>query len=227
MRALARLAVALALALALALPMLAVACSNDKDKQEGGATPSTLVPRRVPDTNLVVSLPQGWLADMPDPGPLPPPPPEGAKLALSGRKLLEARPGTPAPGMLITPVLHVFEDPWLPLGTTGVDYLVAQRTANQKALGANIRHVEAEPGRRAGRPSYHVRDEWTVLGPDGQSRDVSQEALLVLESAATPDQRQLLTGYTVVVTLEKAEFKTLQPVVREILASLRFEERTK
>lgn len=213
------------LAVAIALPMLAVACS--KDKQEGGHAPSALVPRRVPDTNLVVALPQGWLADMPDPGPLPPPPPEGGKLTLSGRKLLEARPGTPAPGMLMTPVLHVFEDPWLPLGTTGVDYLVAQRTANQQALGANIRHVEAEPGRRAGRPSYHVRDEWTVLGKDGDSRDVSQEALLILESVTTPDKRQMLTGYTLVVTLEKAEFKTLQPVVREILASVRFEERTK
>ncbi len=215
----------LALAVVLAMAMLAVACS--KDKQEGGETPSSLVPRRVPDSNLVVPLPQGWLADMPDPGPVPPAPPEGTRLTLSGRKLLEARPGTPAPGMMITPVLHVFEDPWLPLGTTGVDYLVAQRTANQAALGANIRHVEAEPGRRAGRPSYHVRDEWTVLGPDGQSRDVSQEALLILESVRAPDQRQMLTGYTLVVTLEKAEFKTLQPVVREILAGVRFEERAK
>ncbi|OGQ11424.1 MAG: hypothetical protein A2138_12465 [Deltaproteobacteria bacterium RBG_16_71_12] len=210
---------------ALVLPMLAGACR--KDKEEAAAPASDLVPRRVPDTNLVVLLPRGWLADMPDPGRLPPPPPEGAKLALSGRKLLEARPGTPAPGMLITPVLHVFEDPWLPLGSTGVDYLVAQRATNQAALGSSIRHVEAEPGRRAGRPSYHVRDEWTVLGPTGQSRDVSQEALLLLESVTTPDKRHSLTGYTIVITLEKAELKALQPVIREMLAGVRFEERTK
>lgn len=207
------------------MPMLAGACSKDK---EGGAAPtSDLVPRRVPDSNLVVLLPKGWIADMPNPGPLPPPPPEGAKLALSGRKLLEARPGTPAPGMMITPVLHVFEDPWLPLGSTGVDYLVVQRATNQAALGSNIRHVEAEPGRRAGRPSYHVRDEWTVFGPNGDSRDVSQEALLLLENVTTPDKRQVLTGYTIVITLEKAEFKTLQPVIREMLAGVRFEERTR
>lgn len=209
----------------LVLAMLAVACS--KDKAEEAPAGSELVPRRVPDTNLVVTLPRGWLADMPDPGPLPPAPPEGAKLALSGRRLLEARPGTPAPGMMITPVLHVYEDPWLPLGSTGVDYLVAQRATNQAALGSNIRHVEAEPGRRAGRPSYHVRDEWTVLGPGGQSREVSQEALLVLESVTTPDKRQALTGYTIVITLEKEEFKTMQPVIRAMLAGVRFEDRPK
>lgn len=205
--------------------MVSAACS--KDKAEAPVPESDLVPRRVPDSNLVIPLPKGWLADMPDPGPPPPPPPDGAKLILSGRLLLEARPGTPAPGMMMTPVLHVYEDPWLPLGSTGVDYLVAQRAANQQALGANIRHVEAEPGRRAGRPSYHVRDEWTVLGAGGQSRDVSQEALLLLEGATTPDQRQMLRGYTIVVTMEKAEFQGLQPVVREILAGVKFEERTK
>lgn len=207
----------------LAALMVSAACSKDKGVE---AAKSELVPRRVPDTNLVIALPKGWLADMPDPGPLPPPPPDGAKLSLSGRKLLEARPGTPAPGMMITPVLHVYEDPWLPLGSTGVDYLVAQRATNQAALGANIRHVEAEPGRRAGRPSYHVRDEWTVLGSAGQSRDVSQEALLLLEGVTTPDQRQMLSGYTIVITMEKAEFQSLQPVVREILAGVKFEERT-
>ena len=210
-----------------ALLALMVASSCSKDKPSDEAPAGDLVPRRVPDTNLVVLLPKGWLADMPDPGPLPQAPPEGSKLTLSGRKLLEARPGTPAPGMMITPVLHVFEDPWLPPGSTGVDYLVAQRSTNQAALGSNIRHVEAEPGRRDGRPSYHVRDEWTVVGPNGQSRDVSQEALLVLESVTTPDKRQALMGYTIVITLEKAEFQTMQPAIREILAKVRFEDRGK
>jgi hypothetical protein len=70
-----------------------------------------------------------------------------------------------------------------------------------------------------------VRDEWTVLGAGGQGRDVSQEALLILESVTTPDKRQMLTGYTIVITLEKAEFKSLQPVIREMLAGVRFEGR--
>ena len=36
----------------------------------------------------------------------------------------------------------------------------------------------------------------------------------------------MLSGYTIVITMEKAEFQSLQPVVREILAGVKFEERT-
>jgi hypothetical protein len=32
-------------------------------------------------------------------------------------------------------------------------------------------------------------------------------------------------GYTVVITMEKGEFESLQPLVREMLASVVFEER--
>jgi hypothetical protein len=107
-----------------------------------------------------------------------------------------------------------------------MDYLVAQRTSNAVAIGANIRHVEAEPSRREGRPTYHIRDEWNVLAAD-QSREVSQEALLLLDTATTPDNKPAMHGYTVVITMEKVEFEAMQPVVREILGSVRFEARDK
>jgi hypothetical protein len=183
-----------------------------------------LVRRRVPDSELILALPKGWLVEMPDPGPQPPPPPPGTPIDLKTRVLLQARPGTPAPGMLVVPQLLVLEDPWLPVGTTGVDYLVAQRAANQTVIGTNIRHVDAEPSRREGRPTYHIRDEWTVQA-GGNSRDVSQEALLILDDATMPGGGAGVHGYTVVITLEKKEFATLQPLVREILASVRFEPR--
>lgn len=211
--------------------MLSDACTCGKSEEAApepaGPIDDELVVRRVPDTNLVVSLPKGWLIDMTDPGPLPKPPANATKIELQTRKLLEARPGTPFPGTLVTPLLQVLEDPWLPVGTTGVDYLVAQRAANQGVIGANIRHVDAEPSRREGRPTYHIRDEWTVKGKDGQSRDVSQEALLLLETATTPDGQAAMHGYTVVITMEKIEFKSMQPVVRAILNSVHFDEREK
>ncbi len=184
-----------------------------------------LVRRRVPDTDLVVALPNGWQLEMPNPGPLPPVPAPGSALQLQTRMLVSARPGLPAPGMLVAPWLQVLCDPWLPVGTTGVDYLVAQRASNQVAVGTNIRHVDAEPSRRQGRPSYHVRDEWTVKGPDGAERIMSQEAVLVLDDATTPEGQVAVRGYTVVITMEKGEFESLQPLVRAILASIVFEER--
>jgi hypothetical protein len=183
-----------------------------------------LVRRRVPDTELVVALPKGWQLEMPDPGPLPEVPAPGSSLRLQTRMLVSARPGLPAPGMLVAPWLQVLFDPWLPVGTTGVDYLVAQRASNQVAVGTNIRHVDAEPSRRQGRPSYHVRDEWTVKGPDGAERVMSQEAVLILDDATTPDGQVAVHGFTVVITMEKGEFEALQPVVRAILASIVFEE---
>ena len=114
-------------------------CGGSTEAAQPTAPAVDLSPRRVPDTDLVVALPQGWRIDLPDPGPMPDaPPPTDTRITLHTRTLLEARPGTPAPGMLVTPQLFVFLDPWLPLGTTGVDYLVAQRTANQRVIGANI-----------------------------------------------------------------------------------------
>lgn len=186
-----------------------------------------LVKRRVPDTDIVIALPKGWQIEMPNPGALPPPPgPDVTKIVLKTRTLLVARPGTLAPGTLVAPKLEVLEDPWLPVGTTGVDYLVAQRASNSTTIGANIRHVDAEPSRREGRPAYHIRDEWTVLAAN-QSREMSQEALLLLETATTPDKQAAMHGYTVVITMEKLEFDAMQPVVREIISSVRFESRDK
>ncbi|MDP2344901.1 MAG: hypothetical protein Q8O67_28405 [Deltaproteobacteria bacterium] len=182
-----------------------------------------LVRRRVPDTELILGLPKGWLIETPNPGPMPPPS-TSTKVELRTRTLLSARPGTPAPGTLVAPQLLVLEDPWLPLGTTGVDYLVAQRAANQTVIGTNIRHVDAEPSRREGRPSYHVRDEWTVQG-QSFSKEISQEALLILDDVKAPDGSAAMHGYTVVITLEKGEFARLQPLVREIFSTVHFEER--
>lgn len=178
----------------------------------------------MPDTNLVLAIPKGWQLDMPVPGPLPTPPPPNTPIRLNTRMLASARPGSPAPGMLVAPWLQVLEDPWLPVGTTGVDYLVAQRSSNQLALHTNIRHVEAEPSRRQGRPSYHIRDEWNVQAPDGRDRVISQEALLILESATTADGAVGVHGYTVLITLEKGEFESMQPLVRAILESVVFED---
>ena len=183
-----------------------------------------LVRRRVPDCDLILALPKGWIVEMVDPGPQPALPPAGSPISLRTRTLLQARPGTPAPGMLVAPQLLILEDPWLPIGTTGVDYLVAQRAANQEVIGTNIRHVDAEPSRREGRPSYHIRDEWTVEAA-GNRREISQEALLILDDAIMPGGGAGVHGYTVVVTLEKQEFATMQPLVRAILASVHFEKR--
>lgn len=223
---LARIVVVSAIVVVAGLQGPACTC---EDAPEGGgpAAPKVdeLIVKRVPDTNIVVSLPKGWLVEMPNPGPLPKPDPAQTKVMLQTRTLLEARPGTPFKGTLVTPLLQVLEDPWLPVGTTGVDYLVAQRAANQQVIGANIRHVDAEPSRREGRPTYHIRDEWTVKGPDGTSRDVSQEALLMLETATTPDGGPAMHGYTVVITMEKVEFASMQPTVRAILDTVRFDQR--
>jgi hypothetical protein len=205
--------------------MVLGSCRCGKAEEEAAETPpiEELVRRRVPDTDLIVGVPKGWQLEMPDPGPLPAPPAPGTPIELKTRMLVSARPGSPAPGMLVAPHLMILEDPWLPIGTTGVDYLVAQRAANQAVIGTNIRHVDAEPSRRQGRPSYHIRDEWTVQGPDGSSKTLSQEALLILNDATAPDGQVAVHGYTVVVTLEKAEFEKMQPLVRAILASAVFE----
>lgn len=212
----------------LVVAILGGGCSCGKDADDAPAKKAfldELVRRRVPDTELVVALPKGWLIETPNPGPMPPPVPGATKIELKTRTLLSARPGTPAPGTLVAPQLLVLEDPWLPTGTTGVDYLVAQRASNQAALGLDIRHVDAEPSRREGRPTYHIRDEWTVRGATF-NKTLSQEALLILDDVKAPDGSAALHGYTVVITLEKTEFEKLQPLVREILASVKFEEKS-
>ena len=180
-----------------------------------------LQPKRIPDSDLVLSLPKGWLVELPRAAAVPDEPKTyPTKIELKTRKLLEARPGTPAANTLVPPILLVLHDPWLPVGTSAVDYLQAQRQSNQAVIGTAIRHVDAEPSRRGGRPTYHIRDEWTVTGKDGAVTEVSQEALLLVEA-----QKAGLDGYTVVITLEKKEFETFQPVVRAILDSVRFEPR--
>jgi hypothetical protein len=214
----------LALAVTLGAVVDGCTCGGKTDDAPKKGVLDELVRRRVPDTDLVVALPKGWLIETPDPGPMPAPVPGQTKIELKTRTLLSARPGTPAPGTLVAPQLLVLEDPWLPLGTTGVDYLVAQRAANHAVIGSDVRHVDAEPSRREGRPSYHVRDEWTVRGATFD-KDLSQEALLLLDDVKAPDGSAAIHGYTVVITLEKGEFAKLQPLVREILASVRFEER--
>jgi hypothetical protein len=215
------------LALAFCVVIVVDACRCGKADEPAAPVRHSLeelVPRRVPDTDLVLSLPKGWIVTMPDPGPMPPPPAAGSKIELKTRTLLVAGPGTPAKGTLVPPRLLVLEDPWLPVGTTGVDYLVAQRAANQAVIGENIRHVEAEPSRRQGRPTFHVRDEWTVTA-ETMTRGVSQEALLLLNDATAPDGSAAVHGYTVVITLEKIEFDALQLLVRDIYSSVRFEDR--
>jgi hypothetical protein len=217
---------------ALSLVLVLGACRDKNAKPQPTAPPGTaaaanapphveLVPRRVPDSDMVISIPKGWLVELPDPGAVPAQPKNQTKVELRTRTLLEARPGTPAPDTFVAPILLVLHDPWLPLGTTAVDYLVAQRASNQAVIGPNIKHVDAEPSRRHGRPTYYIRDEWTVTGKGDQVVEVSQEALLIVDA-----QRAGLDGYTVVITLEKKEFQTFQPIVRQILESVRFEPRS-
>ena len=69
-------------------------------------------------------------------------------------------------------------------------------------------------------------DEWTVRA-ETFSKDISQEALLILDDVTAPDGSAAMHGYTVVITLEKTEFEKLQPLVREILASVQFDESLK
>ncbi len=140
------------------------------------------------------------------------------------RTLVIARPPDVRPGSLVAPMLMILHDPWLPRGTTGVDYLVAQRATNQAVIGGNIRHVEAEPSRRQGRPSYHIRDEWKVPGPNGMEAEVSQEALLLLDADANNGGRWL-HGYAVVITMEKRDLALYEPYVRAILESVGFKDR--
>jgi hypothetical protein len=211
------------------------ACSCDKppddttDKSKPSAMlPSTLSKKRVPGTSLALALPKSWEVKMEDPGPLPPKPTgpvDITSLKLNTRTLLQARPGQPGPGHLVAPMILVLEDPWLPLGAGAVDYLVAQRAANAAVIGSAVRHVDAEPSRREGRPAYIIRDEWTVPGKTPEdARDLTQDALLILEAVAPANDSEQpgLHGYTVVVTMEKSEREGLDKLVRAVLDSVEF-----
>ena len=205
-------------------------CARDKtpvaaSDAKGAPVGALQAAKKVPGTNLLVPVPNGWIVDVTEPGPRPAPAavPDDAVVPLHTRTLLSARPAAPTPGMLVAPALLVLEDPWLPIGTTGVDYLVAQRHSNQAVLGDHVRHVEAEPTRRDGRPAYHVRDAWTVDGDNETHRDVSQEALLLIDAQAMPDGATGLVGYTVVLTLEQAERDALDPILRGVLSGVHFE----
>jgi hypothetical protein len=161
---------------------------------------------------------------MPDPGPLPPAVVTTGALQLQSRTLLQARPGQAGEGHLVAPSILVLEDPWLPVGTAAVDYLVAQRASNAKIIGSAIRHVDAEPSRRQGRPAYIIRDEWSVTVGNAAPRDLSQDALLLLDAVPpTSDGAQpAVHGYTVVITMEKQEREQLDLLVRQVLDSVEF-----
>ena len=57
------------------------------------------------------------------------------------------------------------------------------------------------------------------------NKEISQEALLILDDVKAPDGSAAMHGYTVVITLEKVEFQRLQPLLREIFKSVHFEDR--
>lgn len=223
-------------------PLCAASCKRGKGAPDAGPE-EPLVLRRVPDAPLVMAVPKSWSIEIPDvppllqpdAGPAPAEAADGGAAAVDGgartgveaaaaaypmrtRTLLVARPPEPREGSLVRPMLMVLHDPWLPKGTTAVDYLVAQRASNQAAVGS-IQHVDAEPSRRDGRPAYHVRDEWSVDGPGGMQAKVAQEALLLLDSDGA-----WLHGYAVVLTMEKRDLPAYERDLRRVLESVRFKD---
>jgi hypothetical protein len=111
--------------------------------------------------------------------------------------------------------VEIFHDAYLPTGSTAMDYLRAQRRAQEEVV-TKTRHLDAEPGRRDGRPTYRVRDEWDLdLGASRAS--VAQDSLLLVDAA-----NEALHGYAVVVTLMRDDRPALEPVVRAILDSVGF-----
>lgn len=218
------------------LALAACAACKDPPPPVVDSGVEALVLRRIPDAPIVVSIPKSWSIETPELPPLIEPKETKSPHAKDGgltaveaaaaayprtsRVLLRARPPAPRPGSLVPATLLVLHDPWLPKGTTGVDYLVAQRATNQAVVGSRIQHVEAEPSRRQGRPAYTIRDEWTVPGPNGAIAPVAQEALLLLDADGA-----WLHGYAVVVTLEKRDLPALHPTIRAILASVGFKDR--
>ena len=198
---------------------------------------------RVVGTPLELRVPPDWrVADI-DPEDLAPPPgthPDGqgdggttetdpgeARIKLTGRLMFSARAPKGARGEgEAAPRIEIFHDPWLPVGTSARDYLETQREENERAVregkggAARIRHVESERSRRDGRPTYHVRDEFTFK-VGSQRAVVSQESLLLVDQ----DDNELLHGYTVVMTMTQEDLEQLDITRRAVIGSVHFAKR--
>jgi len=221
------------LILALALALAPAACKKDDDaaaSSESGA-PVELMRLRLDAAPLEIKIPTTWYVENIDPGEVPPAPSSDGGTAnappvlnLTGRLIFAATAPESARGKKYAkPRLQIFHDPWIPAGTTAVDYLAAQRSQNEAAIrsaGAGtvseIRHVEAERSRRQGRPAYMVRDEWDYGEGELKTR-VSQSTLLLINQ-----EGEALHGYALVVTLINEDLDALAPVVRQILDTVRF-----
>ena len=177
----------------------AAACSKDKQEETAQLT----VPRRVPDTNSSSCCRRAGSPRCPT-RPLPPPQPEGPSWRCRGASSSRP-PGTPARGMMITPVLHARGTLAAAL-STGVDYPWRSAT-NQAALGPPSA-TSSRTGSIRGAPELPCARRVDRARPGWSEHRGQPEALPVPESVTTPDKRQALTGCTIVITLEKAEFKT-------------------
>jgi hypothetical protein len=215
--------------LALLLALITPAGCKKKDEDPIAAIQKSLLNVRVGGTPLEMRVPPDWIVADLD----PPPPPERPVAAdggtieptikLTGRLMFSARAPKGARGEGdAAPRLEIFHDPWLPIGTTASDYLDAQRADNERAVregkggAARIRHVEAERSRREGRPSYHVRDEFTFK-VGSERATVSQESLLLIDKLGDD-----LHGYTVVMTMTGEDLQVLEATRRAVINSVRF-----
>jgi hypothetical protein len=218
--------------LALAVVLAPAGGCKKKDKDPIATLQKSLLNVRVVGTPLELRVPPDWIVADIDPAKMPPRPvgPDGGPaepvIKLTGRLMFSARAPQGARGdEAAPPRLQIFHDPWLPVGTTARDYLDAQRRDNERAVregkdgAARIRHVEAERSRREGRPSYHVRDEFTYkLG--NQRATVSQESLLLIDKLEDD-----LHGYTIVMTMVDEDLKVLADTRRAVINSVRFAKR--
>ena len=184
---------------------------------------------RVGGTPLELRVPPDWIVADLDPPAAPPRPADvdggtsGPTVVLTGRLMFSARAPSGAQGKNDTPPrLEIFHDPWLPVGTSASDYLDAQRKDNERAVregqggAARIRHVEAERSRREGRPSYHVRDEFTYK-VGSQRAVVSQESLLLVDK-----DDDGLHGYAIVMTMTDDDLQALEMTRRAVINSVQF-----
>jgi hypothetical protein len=201
----------------------ATACKKGGDEaaEEAKKERAPLVGRAVPGTPLTLKIPEDWKLDAIKPEPLAEAPAaDGTKepLELVSRTVLSARAPTSKAGDRITARLLVLHDPWLPEGTTTSEYLDAQRASNHRVV-PHMMHVDAERSRRQGRPAYYVRDEWSAPFGEGEAMVFSQETLLLIDA-----EEQRLHGYSVTITMAKADHEELAPVMRELLDSVRFQK---
>jgi hypothetical protein len=210
------------------LLVLLVGC-KDKGRQIEESKIVDLSTVRAPQLPFSLKVPAAWDIASNEPSPEPAPPPQETdtgtdvkKVKLTGKLLLSAL--GKADGH-VPPRLEVFFDPNLPQGTTATDYLEAQRDSNEKAIRqertgskSTIQHVEAERSRREGRPTYHVRDEWS-FSMGKESITISQESLLLIDI-----QDETLNGYTLVVTMLKKDLLALKPSIKKMFESIEFKE---